>query len=164
MANSQQICWNPSAMLNDNAHSLWAPQHFRAVSSRLPVAAPKPICAVVTGRPVALWQRSVLHQPTVWLSRFPWIILLTHREHMSDRHGKTPDNEAVISKHVLRQRPAFGFCAAINNKRLHCLRPCLHSWTGSTTLTFTRLACLQERGAHPDDLMCSLCGLAVDTV
>lgn len=161
MANSPQICWNPSGVLNDNARSLWAPRLLRA--AWVPVAAPGPTCVAVTGRRVAPWQRSVLLQPTVQLSCFSRTTLLTHREHMSDRHGKT-DNEAVISKHVPRRHPAFGFCTTVDNKCLCCLWQCLHSWTGSTTLTFTRLACLQERGAHPDDLMRSLCGLPVDTV
>lgn len=163
MASSQQICWNPSAVLKDSPHH----QLLRAVSAWVLWSASKPVCVVMTGRRMAPWQRSALHQPTVLLSPFSRMlpILLKNREHMSDRHRKTcSDNEAVISKHVPWQRPALGLCTTVNSKRLHSLRHCLLSSTGSTNLTFTRLACLQERGAHPDDFTWSLCGLLVGTV
>lgn len=140
-------------------------QLLRAVPAWVPWSAPKPVCVVMTGRRMAPWQRLALHQPTVLLSPFSRMTLLKHQEHMSDRHRKTcSDNEAVISKHVPWQRPALGVCTTVNSGCLHSLRHCLLSWTGSTNLTFTRLACLQERGAHPDDFTWSLCGLLVDTV
>lgn len=127
-------------------------QLSRAVSAWVLWSAPKPICMVMTGRRMAPWQRSALHQPTVLLSPFSRMTLLKHHEHMLDRHRKTcSDNVAVISKHVPWQHSSLGFYT--NSRHLHSLRHCLLSWTGSANSTFTRLACLQERGAHPDDPM-----------
>lgn len=79
--------------------------------------------------------------------------LLQLGEHMSDRHRKTcSDNGAVISKTCsLVASRLWDSAAPFNSGRLYSLRHCLPSRTGSTNLTFTQPACLQERAAHPDD-------------